>query len=544
MPSLPHSPHAYASSLRSYLQNALPDSRLSEARVATSYEPLLLLRTNHVLAAFAFSNGDIRESYEMVYGGFKNYYVEQQGQWDRLDLAFVFCVRPEVSHLDDFCSSVETDVYFCRKFVVPIVLPLGASLARLPFLPLTPLDGQSLRPPSAQTFLQRCGVPAVLAKYLVVQRERGPQKIVEDCINGDFGAPQDLTPAVISAPIVQSDHSIQPIRLETVTIKNFRAYRKPQTFAFGSDITVLYGANGFGKTSFFDAFDFAATGEIGRIKSHGDEHFKKTAPHLDSKPEESTVSLSFWCNGALRKITRTVSDRKHAMLDGIRTDRKAILAELTGGEFPAADRVENFVSLFRATHLFNQEQPELTKDFQDDCRLPSEIVARMLAFEDYASAAGKAAKVREVLEHAIGDATSQIKQLSEQIAEEKTELNRLGKTVKGQASSETLETELQALRSALARLGIAGGCEKADASVVRGWRASLEARLTESKSRSERLSALVKAVAGMPQTRTEVVNLQQQIAEKDGALGNVEKKRIAAVAELQVRNNASRKLIV
>jgi DNA repair protein SbcC/Rad50 len=118
MPSSPLNPHSYASSLRSYLQNALPESRLTEASVATSYEPLLLLRTNHVLAAFAFSNGDIRESYEMVYGGFKNYYAEQKGQWDRLDLAFVFCVRPEISHLDDFCSSVETDVYFCRKFVV------------------------------------------------------------------------------------------------------------------------------------------------------------------------------------------------------------------------------------------------------------------------------------------------------------------------------------------------------------------------------------------------------------------------------------------
>src|ERR1035438_2407906 len=178
------------------------------------------------------------------------------------------------------------------------------------------------------------------------------------------------------------------------------------------------------------------------------------APHLDSTPEKSTVSLSFWCNGALRKIARTVSDRKHAMLDGISIDRKGILGELTGGDFPAADRVENFVSLFRATHLFNQEQPELTKDFQDDCRLPSEIVARMLAFEDYASALGKAAKVREVLERVIGDATSQINDLLEQIADEKMELDRLGKTVKESASSETLEKEFRALRGAVGGLGI------------------------------------------------------------------------------------------
>jgi exonuclease SbcC len=330
---------------------------------------------------------------------------------------------------------------------------------------------------------------------------------------------------------VQSDHGTEPIRLDAVTIKNFRAYRKPQTFAFGSDVTVLYGANGFGKTSFFDAVDFAATGEIGRIKSHGDQHFKKMAPHLDSTPEESTVSLSFWCNGALRKIARTVSDRKRAMLDGISIDRKGILGELTGGDFPAADRVENFVSLFRATHLFNQEQPELTKDFQDDCRLPSEIVARMLAFEDYASALGKAAKVREVLERVIGDATSQINELLDQIADEKMELDRLGKTVKESASSETLETEFRALRGAVGALGVTVESKEINAAVVRAWRASLEARLTDSQSRSERLSALIKEVAGIPQTRADVLRLQQQIAEKDRTLANAEERRLGAEAE-------------
>jgi exonuclease SbcC len=532
MPSSPHNPQSHASGLRLYLESALPGSQLTEAPVAASYDPLLLLRTDHVLAAFAFSNGDIRRSYEAIYQGFKHYYVEQRQQWDQLDLAFVFCVRPDITQLDDFCSSVETDVYFCRKFVVPLRKPLGVSLARLPFLPLSPLNGQTLRPPSAQTFLQRCGVPPVLGKYLVVQRERGPQKIVEDCINGDFGPPKDLAPAV-SEPVVQSDQTTEPTRLESVTIKNFRAYRKPQTFTFGSDVTVLYGANGFGKTSFFDAFDFAATGEIGRIKSHGDDHFKKTAPHLDSTPAESSVSLSFWCNGALRNITRTVSDRKHAILDGYHADRKTILRELTSGDFPAADRVENFVSLFRATHLFNQEQPELVKDFQDDCCLPSEIVARMLAFEDYASAIAKAAKVREVLEHIIADANSLIRELSVQIVEEQKELNRLGKTIKENASKETLETEFQSLRIAIEEIGIVVGSDKFEATAVRGWRASLEARLADSQSRSDRLSPLVKEVAGLPQIRIDVAKLKDQIAERERTLGGLEDKRIVAETESQ-----------
>jgi len=302
---MPNLPHNLVSSLRTYLEGVLPDSRLTDATVDPRYQPLLLLQTKHVMAAFAFSNGDLRKSYEALYGSFKSYYSEQRGQWDTFDLAFVFCVRPSMPNLDEFCSNVETDVYFCRKFVVPLSLPLGASLARLPFLPLMPLDGRSLRPASAQTYLQRCGVPAVLARYLVVQHERGPQRIVEDCTNGEFGEPRVLMP-VTSASVVQADRIAEPVTLETVSIKNFRAYRKPQVFTVGADVTVLYGPNGFGKTSFFDAVDFAMTGGIGRFESVREVNFPKTAKHLDSASEETAVSLSFRRNNALRTMTRSL----------------------------------------------------------------------------------------------------------------------------------------------------------------------------------------------------------------------------------------------
>ncbi len=533
MPHSPHNTHPSADSLRTYLASVLPSSRLTNASVDAAYEPLLLLQTTHALAAFAFSNGDMRETYDALYGSFKKYYAEMRGQWDALDLAFVFCVHPDVPNLDRFCSSVETDVYFCRKFVVPLAPPLSSSLARLPFLPLTPLKGQSLRPPSAQTFLQQCGVPAVLAKFLVVQRERSPEGIVEDCTSGNFGEPRELTPAA-NAPVAQSERSAESVRLETVTIKNFRAYRKPKTFAFGAAVTVLYGPNGFGKTSFFDAVDFAVTGEIGRIKSSGDAHFRKIAQHLDSKSEESAVSLSFSCNGAVRKVKRDVSNRKQALLDGRPTDRKTVLSELTGGDIPATDRVENFVSLFRATHLFNQEQPELTKDFQDDCRLPSEIVARMLAFEDYANAVSKAAKVRGVLQSVIDSANTEIKELSEQIADERKELDRLGQTAKAHTNVQALDTEIESLRRTLGAAGITVAPQEPDVASVRGWRASLEARIGECQSRSSRLSTLAKETAGLPRTRSDVASLQQQLVEKERALDTAEKARIAPQETLQL----------
>ena len=289
MPNLQHEPSSSVDGLRNYLEDVLPDSRLMNATVDGAYQPLLLLQTKHVMAAFAFSNGDMTKSYEALYGSFKKYYADERDLLDALDLAFVFCVRPDAPNLDRFCSQVETDVYFCRKFVVPLALPLNNSLARLPFLPLTPMHGQSLRPPSAQTFLQQSGVPSGLAKFLVVPGQRSPEVIVDDCLSGTFGKPGELRP-VPNARAVRTDQSPASVRFDSIAIKDFRAYSKSQTFRFGTDVTVLYGPNGFGKTSFFDAIDFVVTGEIGRLKL-GASNFKNTAKHLDARAEESVVSL-------------------------------------------------------------------------------------------------------------------------------------------------------------------------------------------------------------------------------------------------------------
>jgi exonuclease SbcC len=517
MPSSPPNQNS-AADVRDILASILPNAQLSDAAVHPEYQPLLLMRTKHIMAAFAFANGDIPKSYEVLYGSFKKYYAAQQGQWDALDLSFVFCVKPGFPQIDHFCSNVETDVYFCRKFVVPLVAPLGAALARLPFLPLNLSHGQSLRPASAQTFLQKCGVPALLAKFLVVQHERSPEGIVEDCTMEEFGDLRPLIALATTTPAIQTEQPAAPIRLEALEIQNFRAYRKPQTFALGADVTVLYGPNGFGKTSFFDAVDFAVTGGIGRLESHRQSDFEKTVRHLDSGSEESTVSLTFQRNGAVRRIARSVADRKHALLDGRSTDRKAILSELTGGAIPATDRVENFVSLFRASHLFSQELQELTKDFQEDCRLSAEIVSRMLAFEDYANAVIKTIKVRDVLQNAIAEASQEIRILTEQIAVDTKELERLGQTAKAHTNVEALDPEIDALRAKLEAVGIAVTTAKPDATMVRGWRAALESRHSQTRAANERFSILAKEVAGLPRTRAELVAAQQQLAQKEQAL--------------------------
>ena len=525
MPNSPHNSGVSPEGLRTYLEGVLPNSHLSIKPVNSGHQPLVLLQTDHVMAGFAFSNGDMKKSYEVLYQTFKTQFTEERGIWDELDLAFVFCVQPGKTNLDQFCSNVETDVYFCRKFVIPLFPPLSASLARLPFLPLTPLEGKTFRPASAQTFLHQCGVPTVLAKYIVIQRERGPERIVEDCISGEFGQAKELTP-VANAPVAPMEGITESVRLESVTIKNFRAYRKRQTFPLGSDVTILYGPNGFGKTSFFDAIDFAVTGGIGRIAS-SDAHFTKVAQHLDSGSEESTVSLGFTCRGATRNIARNVKTRKDANLDGHQADRKTILAELTGRDIPAADRVENFVDLFRATHLFNQESQELTKDFSEDCCLPAEIVSRMLAFQDYANALNKADKVREVLDAALVAANKEIGELGEQISDQKKELQRLGQNVGTTASAGTIPKEFESFQHRATTLGLDIGLGQPDAAALRELRASIQARHGESQNRSRQLSNVIKDVGRLPKLRADVAALQGQLVQKETALTANEEKRVA-----------------
>jgi exonuclease SbcC len=531
MPSSPRNAHESPSSVRAYLRDVLPDSQFTDATVHSGYEPLLLVQTKHVMAAFAFSNGDMGRSYDTLYGSFKKYYADQQGRWDALDLSFVFCVRPDVPNLDRFCSNVETDVYFCRKFVVPLVPPLDTSLARLPFLPLTPLHGQSMRPPSAQTFLQQCGVPAMLSKFLAVQKERSPDGIMEDCTDGRFGEPLELTPALNTA-VPYTERIAAPVRLEAVVIKDFRAYRKSQTFNLGADVTILYGPNGFGKTSFFDAIDFAVTGEIGRLKSSGDDHFKRTAKHLDSKVEDSSISLFFSANGTARKVTRKVSDRKQALLDGYSADRKSILSELTSGDIPATDRIENFVSLFRATHLFSQEHQELAKDFQRNCELSEPIVSHLLAFEDYANAVHKATKVRDIAQTIIDAADEDIQKLSEEIIDERTELDRLERTAQQHAKTGALDDATESLRRKLGEAGISVEPKEPDLAIVRGWRAAVEARNAESEARVSRLTALANDAVAHPGTAAELGRMRQQLSQKERVFATTEKKRLAAEQDL------------
>jgi exonuclease SbcC len=510
------------------LKQALPEASVSCVQVDQRLPTVVILRMNQILAAFAFGKDDA--SYSALYAAFKTHFKSRGQEWNSLDVAFVYCLPPSAPPTQSFCSQIETDVYFCRKFVVPLEADVATSLLRLPFFPLSPLQDAPLRPPSAQTLLQRSGVRAELARSLVVPYARGAQSIVTDCLEKKFGDPHGLGHPVQHAQEGRDRSDSSPATLQSLTINNFRAYRKSRTFEFGSAVTVLYGPNGFGKTSFFDALDFVVTGGVGRLKSAStDQALVKAAKHLDSADEESVVSLQFKRADKTHTVTRYLAKSSQATLDDrLGVSRKDVLTLLTGcGEAPASDRVDNLISLFRATHLFSQDSQELTKDFPDKSELSADLVSRMLAFDDYVRGMNKISEVQRILDAVIKDANVDIQRLEALVAKDGQELARLEEISAVSANPSAIEAELAALRQDVSKLGVDVHEDAApiDVAVVRGWRAQLESRIADVDLLGKHLSAAAGDLQRLRRLQQEMVTVQASLRPCEDSLREADRQR-------------------
>ncbi|MDM0091650.1 MULTISPECIES: AAA family ATPase [unclassified Variovorax] len=501
------------------LRSALANAKVSEVSVDDDLAPLLIVEAGHLVVAFALGEGEAE--YDILYPAFKKHFKTKVMDWNTKDVSFVYCLPPTHAPTDEFCSKVEVDVYFCRKFVVQLSDEIGASLVRLPFLPLAPVTGQTLRPPSAQTFLQDLGVKADLAKFVVVPGSRSAAAIVTDALAGKYGEP--TLSAEPKARAASATGTLPTARrqsvLKSIAIENFRAYRTKREFELGSAVTVLYGPNGFGKTSFFDALDFAATGGIGRLAlGAGATPLLKAARHLDSVDGDKTsVTLTFLKDGEPQSMTRDLSDAAKATLNGKKgVDRKEILAFLTGGETPQADRVDNMVSLFRATHLFSQENQQLTRGFADKCEVDGDLVSKMLAFEDYVAGAKKASDVAEVLRQSINQARGQIIDLNTRTEADSRELERLSGLASSAADASAIESSLAAIVSGARKIGVVEAIE-GNLESLKGLRLQLEERSKLLETRHARLRSSSGLASARRSATEELVRAQGQATELDQA---------------------------
>lgn len=493
--------------LRGVLSGQVKDGKFVEEPLHPDCAPVLVMLSGHAVTAFAVGQ---QTDYDLLYPAFKKHYLRQSAEWSTKEVSFVFCL-PQGAFIDEsFRSRVEVDVYFCRKYVIQLEQDLLASLARLPFLPLIPVSGAAGRPPTAQTLLAQRNVKAALAAALVVPARMSAESILAASLEGKYGPPHQVDGAAESSAEEGAEERVQAT-LKSISIRNFRAYRENREFELGSTITVLYGPNGFGKTSFFDAVDFAATGGVQRLNMSSAD-FVAAARHLDSGDEEAVVSLTLERDGKPYVISRNLSDPTSAKVDGKTTNRKDVLSLLTGGLTGSADRVENMVALFRATHLFSQDSQELTQDVAAKCELPADLVSRMLAFEDYVGGLRKTNDVLKLARQRVKLAKSQAEQAELLITSDKLELARLEALASTEASPEQLEARFGEIENAIKQAGFdTAGISIRD---TRGLRAMLDAAIVDANARRDSASRAFASLINLQELNHHLEPLRARLEER------------------------------
>ena len=454
----------------------------------------LLLRLPTDIAAFAVFNGHLQEQFAEAYGEFKRFYRDNHQEWDKLTLSFVVCRSTEHSEDDRFYAALEHDPLFCRKYVIRAYNDAAhqrQELLRLPFLPLP--DGGTgglQRPQSAQDLLQSAGISASLARNLIETGHRSPERIAADLQEGKESFPEAIgkpgaRPVLLSSPRAYS-------KLVSATLEGFRAYRRSQEFDLNASVVVLYGPNGLGKTSFFDAIEYASTGRIERLCRHqkrNQSEFSRVATHLDKTPGTGSVVLTGRSTnenaiGTDWTLKRATGDWSTAWIDGETASRKEVLSFLTHANWPESQpRQQTFESLFRATHLFGQDDQELLIEFRKGSVIPEEFISEMLALQDYSQGLSK-------IKGVIAELTTQRSVLEQQRSHLREQLKELTASVSilPETTSETLtpvEELIDACRKRLAESGLVDSPppDAVSLSSIQEWGEVLAARLRSVEER-------------------------------------------------------------
>ena len=388
------------SAIQSAIRALWPPDAMTDVQIEPAVG-MLLLKLPTDVAAFAVFNGNPREEFRKIYGSFRRLYRENSRTWDERTLSFVACRSSDDREDDRFYAALEADPLFCRKYVIRAHDTASAQreeLLRLPFLPLAP-DGEDgvQRPQPAQDLLQSVGISSSFARNLVEPGKRAADRIARDLRDGHESLPAPLSRPSAAGLSVTTPRAAS--KLATLTVEGFRAYRDAQTFDLDASVIVLYGPNGLGKTSLFDAIDYACTGRVGRLcktrRSQSD--FARIASHLDKTPGSGSVVLTLKghdANSPARQIQRSTGDWGTAWIDGQESDRKAVIHTITQAQWlDIVPRLPNLESLFRATHLFSQGEQELLAEFQKSSIIPEAFVSETLSLQDYSAGLAKVKQV-------------------------------------------------------------------------------------------------------------------------------------------------------
>jgi exonuclease SbcC len=150
------------------------------------------------------------------------------------------------------------------------------------------------------------------------------------------------------------------MNIDAVKIKNFRNYLGDHEFLLNKKITILYGSNGFGKSSFFDAIEWCLTGEISRY----DKSFNKTGiinHNCNFENAECCVEIIFGGN-ILSRSFKVVDSKigrvsvKITPKSGKIIHHKDNVDNFLKHAYVESEKSDLFGSLIKQSHILSQDQ--------------------------------------------------------------------------------------------------------------------------------------------------------------------------------------------
>jgi DNA repair exonuclease SbcCD ATPase subunit len=230
------------------------------------------------------------------------------------------------------------------------------------------------------------------------------------------------------------------VRLASISVVNFRGFARRQTIDLNADIIVVWGANGTGKTSLLDAFQWLILGDLPRLRATALRASEDviTSRYADGPP---SVELVLAENDDRTTVTRTGLGPEERLTvrtpDGAQhsdDEAQQLLLQLIGRR----EANDDAGTWFLRTHLL--QQAEMTELLSGDTRERYRFLARFTGLDELG-------QLDDLLR-------SELKQLRSVLRERRSELDELRDRVvaarrEHEESLEILESQEQEQSSEL-----------------------------------------------------------------------------------------------
>ncbi|WP_158318944.1 AAA family ATPase [Robertmurraya kyonggiensis] len=215
------------------------------------------------------------------------------------------------------------------------------------------------------------------------------------------------------------------MRIKSVVLENFRCYYGKHSFTLDNGIIVLFGENGFGKSSFFDAIEWCLTGAINRFISTDKKilynFYSKLGDNCSVSIEfdnGNTLIRSFKIQENMRETIKLISSKGGVIKTG-----QSCLEDFIDTNIDGKNNKKEFVettSLVKQALILSQDQ---VTDFilRDDPNERFNALVDIMGYKKWTMIINNLKKVNDKIKVKIRDDQSQINTYEKLMSEKEKE---------------------------------------------------------------------------------------------------------------------------